>query len=64
MLTKFRLARLQKGLTQTQLAQISGVKQPIISQIERGMVGRQEYMSKLQQVLGLDSEQKEQNHGE
>jgi transcriptional regulator with XRE-family HTH domain len=56
MLSKYRLARLERGLTQTQLAVISGVKQPYISQIERGMVGRPEDMGRLSRALGLDKE--------
>ena len=53
-LTKYRLARLERDLTQVQLSKISGVPQSIISMVERGMVTKPEYMGRLQKALGLN----------
>jgi predicted transcriptional regulator len=52
-LTKYRLARLQRDLTQMQLSKITGVPQPVISMVERGMITKADYMGRLQRALGL-----------
>jgi len=45
-------ARLQKGLTQTQLAEKAGTTQPVISRIERGTTEPSPSISTLKKIFG------------
>lgn len=53
--SRLRHARACAGLTQSQLAKAAGVEQPLVSQIERGVVRRSAVIAQLAVACGVDA---------